>query len=189
MTSNPILTILIPTLPDRKEFLERLMMKIQDQATDEIEVLIDDDTEATTGAKRNRLIDQCKTEWAVFIDDDDLIADDYIRKHLKILKENPKVDAIGFKGKITTNGRNPYDFIHKFGYDYVEDQSSGKMVYLRPINHINVIRTDISRKVRYPDLSFCEDYDFCLRLSQSDLIKDHEFIDEFMYYYLFRSDK
>lgn len=184
-----LLTILIPTLPDRKEFLDRLMMKIQDQATDEIEVLIDDDTEATTGVKRNRLIDQCTTEWAVFIDDDDLIADDYIQRHLKILKDNPKVDAIGFKGKITTNGRNPQDFIIKYGLDYVEDKSSGKTVYLRPINHICVIRTDISRKVRFPDLTFAEDYDFCIRLKESGLIKDYEFIDEFMYYYLYRSNK
>lgn len=189
MTSKPILSILIPTLPDRKEFLDRLLIKIQDQATDDIEVLVDDDTEATTGVKRNRLIDQCATEWAVFIDDDDLVADNYVQKHLRILKENPKTDAIGFKGKISTNGRNPQDFIIKYGLDYIEDRSSGKTVYLRPINHICVIRTEISRKVRYPDITFGEDYDFCKRLAESDLIKDHEFIDEFMYFYLYRSRK
>jgi glycosyltransferase involved in cell wall biosynthesis len=184
-----LLTILIPTLPDRKEFLDRLMTKIQDQATDEIEVMIDDDTIATTGAKRNRLIDQCETEWCVFIDDDDLIADDYIEKHLRILRNYPKTDAIGFKGKITTNGRNSQDFIIKVGLNYVEDKSTGKTVYLRPINHICVIRTEIARKVRFPDLIFAEDYDYAIRLAESGLIKDHEFIDEFMYYYLYRSQK
>ena len=72
-----MLSILIPTLPDRYEFLDRLMMKIADQAIEGIEILIDEDSEATTGAKRNRLIDNCETEYCVFLDDDDLIADIY----------------------------------------------------------------------------------------------------------------
>jgi GT2 family glycosyltransferase len=184
-----MLSILIPTLPDRKEFLDRLMFKIADQATSEIEVLVDEDTESTTGEKRNRLIDSCETEYCVFIDDDDLIADDYIEKHLRILKANPNVDAIGFKGRITTNGRDPKTFIIKHGSDYCEDKSSGQIVYLRPINHICVVRTEIARKVRFPDKTFAEDYDYAIRLAQSGLIKHAAFIDEVMYHYLYRLKK
>ena len=184
-----MLSILIPTLPDRYEFLDRLMMKIADQAIEGIEILIDEDSEATTGAKRNRLIDNCETEYCVFLDDDDLIADNYIKLHTDILKSDPTVDAIGIKGKISTDGRNPLDFIIKHGLDYIEDKSNGRKVYLRPINHICVIRTEIARQVPYKDITFGEDYDYAIRLAQSGLIKNAAFINEFMYYYLYRSKK
>ena len=111
------------------------------------------------------------------------------RRHTDILKSDPTVDAIGIKGKISTDGRNPLDFIIKHGLDYIEDKSGGRKVYLRPINHICVIRTEIARQVPYKDITFGEDYDYAIRLAQSGLIKNAAFINEFMYYYLYRSKK
>jgi glycosyltransferase involved in cell wall biosynthesis len=187
---KPILTILIPTLEDRKQYFYNLIEQLRDQQCEELAVLsASDNREITTGAKRNALLDMCTTEWCVFIDDDDQIASDYVEEHLNILRNKPQTDAIGFKGTIWTNGSQPHEFIHQHGNEYKEDKSSGVVKYLRPIMHINCIRTSIARQIRYPDLTFAEDYDYGNKLAQSGLIKNAEFINKTMYHYLYRPNK
>lgn len=187
---KPLLTVLIPTLDERHIYFQNLIEQLRPQVSDKVLILsASDNRELTTGQKRNHLIDQCETEWCVFIDDDDQIAHNYIERHLAILNAKPETDAIGFLGTIWTNGKQPHQFEHKHGNEYKEDKSSGVIRYIRPIMHINAIRTEIARKVRYPDLTFAEDYDYGQRLAHSGLIKNAEFINEVMYHYLYRSNK
>lgn len=185
-----LLTVMIPTLNDRKQFFDNLIEQLSGQVTKEIEIaVLSDNRELTTGEKRNLLIDQCETEWCVFIDDDDQIAHNYIERHVEILKAKPETDAIGFLGMIWTDGKRPHQFEHKHNNEYKEDNSTGVVRYIRPIMHINVIRTSIARQIRYPDLTFAEDMDYGLRLQKSGLIQKAEFINEVMYHYLYRSNK
>jgi glycosyltransferase involved in cell wall biosynthesis len=73
------LSLLIPTLNNRSKLCERLTSKIIDQLTTEVEMmLLPDDGQRTIGEKRNALIEAAIGDYVAFIDDDDMISDDYI---------------------------------------------------------------------------------------------------------------
>jgi glycosyltransferase involved in cell wall biosynthesis len=151
-------------------------------------LLLPNNGEYTIGEFRHRMIMKVQTKYLVFIDADDLITPDYFR----LVDEGMKldVDAIGFKGIITTNGRMPFEFIHSSRYkkwEEVKDRGSKK--YLRPINHLNPIKTEIAQKIGYKALKHAEDLDYSMRLSESGLIKSEHFIDKVIYHYLYRSKK
>ena len=73
-TNTIKLSILIPTVPRRKEHLERLLATLEPQITDEVELLVlMDNKKSLIGSKRQKMIDISQGEYIVFIDDDDEI--------------------------------------------------------------------------------------------------------------------
>lgn len=185
-----LLTVLIPTLDSRIDYLDRLLFNLDNQMVDGVKVLtLSDRGQLSTGEKRNLLLHACDTEYCVFIDDDDEVSINYLERHMEILKKYPDVDAIGFKGVIYFDGKSPQIFIHKNNADYKEIFYNGKKQYLRPIMHINCIRTSIALEIGFPDQTLYEDKDYSIRLKESGLIKKSVFIDDIMYYYYFRTTK
>lgn len=182
---NPKLTILIPTLTERKQFLDRLLQVLAPQClhTGVKIIKLEDNREATIGEKRNRLIDNSKTEYSVFIDDDDTVSADYIDLVLEGI--NKGVDVVSFRGVITSQGKNPQQFIHKLGLVYEQIGN----VYYRPPNHLNPMKTEYVKQIRFPETSFGEDADFAKRMAESGLLKTEHFIDKPIYFYQFRSKK
>lgn len=190
-----ILSILIPTLVERREqfktLAERLALLSYNYPDVEILSLIDN-REKTTGAKRNELIDMAKGKFSAFIDDDDDVPDYYFSSIFAAIEKNPNLDCIGFKGFFIdkTNPKkrlNPVRFRHSKGLPYSEGAVRGE--YLRPPNHLNPMLTEYFRKIRFPDVTFAEDHDFCLRLAKEGLIKNEIFLDIIMYYYNFTPKK
>lgn len=148
-----ILSILICSMGKRKSLLDRLLNCIRPQLTKEVEVIIDtDDGELTIGAKRNALIDSAVGEYVAFIDDDDLVSDDYVSKILNALESKP--DSCGFQAIITTNGGNAKPVYYSMKYTKWIDEPDA---YYRSTQHLSPIKREITTKVRYPDTSFCED--------------------------------
>jgi len=185
-----ILTILIPTLDSRIDYLEKLLFNLDTQMIDGVKILtLSDQGQLSTGEKRNLLLQACDTEFCVFIDDDDEVSVNYIERHMEVLKKYPHVDAIGFKGVIYFDGKFPQIFIHKHNSDYKEIYYNGKKQYIRPIMHINCIRTSIAAEIGFPDQTLYEDKEYSLKLKNSGLIKNSYFIDDIMYYYYFRTSK
>jgi len=181
----PELTILIPTLQNRKDFFGRLTDVLTPQCK-QYNVLInvlEDNGEAKIGTKRNQLLDSCQTEYCVFIDDDDLVSSNYLEKIMEGIKKG--VDVITFKGIITSEGKQPETFIHKLGLKY--EQQKG--IYRRPPNHLNPMKTEIAKQVRFPEISFGEDTDFCKRLADMGLLKTEHYIDLPLYFYQYRRSK
>ena len=64
--------------------LNEQISKFQDKV--ELLVLIDN-KKRTLGAKRNEMIGLAKGEYVVFIDDDDLVSEDYVESILEAIKE------------------------------------------------------------------------------------------------------
>lgn len=185
------LSVLIPTLTERKPLLDKLLFKLNRMIIpfdNKIEILTNEDAgEKTTGQKRNELIDIAKGKFSVFIDDDDDIPQHYFETIFKILANNTECDCIGFKGLIRWNdGRRERTdvFKHSVGLPYSPNKVGGE--YLRPPNHLNPMLTEYFRAIRFPDLTFAEDFDFCNRLAQEKLIKNEVFIPLVMYYYQYK---
>jgi len=187
------LTILIPTLYDREHHYRNLMDCLAPQAFDctgnQLFYITPniDNYESTTGQKRNELVQSCTTDYCWFIDDDDIVASNAIELILKGIEQN--VDAITFKGRITHNGANPEIFEHKLGNPYETVKRGSANYYLRPPNHINVIKTSIMKAYPFPDITIGEDTTQCLLMRDAGAIKTNYHIDEVLYFYNYVSKK
>lgn len=148
------LTILIATMPVRKWKFNRLLNILDAQMPDNgsVEVLWDDSMEYNIGVKRNKLLERAGGDYVVFIDDDDVVSGNYIRKILSATEGNP--DCIGISGTITTNGKDEkqWHISKEYGTWYEKNN-----VYYRTPNHISPVKREIALKIRFPEISFGED--------------------------------
>lgn len=196
---NPKLSILIPTVAGREDMLARLCgcLKWQLDAAGpaNVECIIlpdppDADPKALPpiGDKRNQLVNRAAGRFVVFIDDDDLVSPHYVRKLLAAIDADPHCQAIGFlmdrfvDGNYDGQSRNAHDSQRAVNLPRSPD---GTRRYLRFITHTQPVLTDIARAVRFPEISYGEDTDYAGRLHKA--IRRASFIDEVLYYYLYRS--
>lgn len=182
--SSPILSILICTTTDRKHFLDRLLDTLNKQINNHIEVHIESDNGTMKiGKKRNMLLDKANGDYVCFVDDDDLVSDDYCAKILSAVETNP--DCCSLEGLYTINGENPTLFRHSLKYNKWETANEdGKTVYYRCPNHLNAIKRELALKVRFDDnKSNGEDKDFSDRVRP--LLQTESIINGVIYHYLY----
>ena len=135
-----ILSILIPTLPERKAKFDSLMANLVsqikvDKLEDKVELIYDSrGREITTGEKRNSLIDHANGVYTWFVDDDYYIYDYALVEILEAAKKNP--DVICFNGYMTTQGTNRVDFELRLGHPYCATVRDGKQMAFFPISHL-----------------------------------------------------
>ncbi len=188
-----LLSILIPTLPNRVISFERLRSKLISQAKannlqDHIEILSNADESISIGNKRNLLLQQSKGLYVCFIDDDDDIADYYIEELSKVVESGK--DCASLKGVITWNGERPEVFEHSIKYkSYKDNLKNQEVVYERYPNHLNCIKSEIAKQITFTDKNFSEDTDYADMLFASGLIKTEFTIDKILYYYLYATKK
>lgn len=184
-----LLSILIPTLPDRINQYTELINCINIQLTqlnafDKVEIITDDRGRSIpTGTKRNDLINKAKGLYTVFIDDDDKLPLFYIYEVLKAIESNP--DVITFKGYMTTNNIDRVDFIIKLNESYEER----KGVYYRYPNHLCPMKRELIKGVKFEDITIGEDYKWATKIKELDLLKTEVHIDSNMYYYDYKTNK
>lgn len=179
--NNPVLSILICTLEERNvEFLSRILSILEKQIKDkDVElVILTDNAEMRIGAKRNLALDSANGKYICFIDDDDIVSDDYIDSILEKTKEDS--DVIVFNGFVTTNGEDIK--YAKQGIEYQHGEIDG--VYYRLPNHLSVHKKE-TIKERFLDVRTGEDDEWAKRrLSE---IKTQSRIDKNLYHYDFRT--
>lgn len=186
---SKLLSVLIPTLPERQELLFSLLSEIHTQAEkwsidNDIEIIIDStDSSMSIGNKRQHLLEKAKGEYLIFLDDDDEILNDFLWEVISAIKHNSP-DVIGYNGFMTTNGTNRENFKIMKDLPYITIMGAdGHKEYLRHSNHLSPIKREIALKIGYKDLRFAEDYDYCLRLKESGLIKTEHYINKDLYHY------
>ena len=85
-------SILICSLESRSLKLNRLLSILKEQADDRVEILVSVDSgEKSVGAKRNELVKASCGKYLAFIDDDDIVSDDYVDLILKAIQDGPDV--------------------------------------------------------------------------------------------------
>lgn len=179
-----VLSILIPTLPERAHHLDNLLYLLNPQLTDQVEVLIDDRPRGvTTGEKRNDLYYKAKGMYSISLDDDDWVPSDYVKRLLIAASHN--ADCITFKGWMTTDNHSRVNFVLRLGEKYEERGG----VYYRFPNHIVGIKSDICRMAKFPNKTVGEDYAWAKEINDRGLIKSEYFIDYEMYHYQYLTNK
>lgn len=175
------LSVLIATMPQRKWKFNRLLNKLDSQVPMNgcVEVLWDDSMEYNIGIKRNKLLDRALGDYIVYIDDDDMVSDDYTRKILQAIEGN--TDCIGISGTITTNGKDErqWHISKEYGTWYEKNK-----IYYRTPNHISPVKREIAVKIRFPEISFGEDAIYSRNIHPH--LKTENIVEGNIYYYKFK---
>jgi hypothetical protein len=192
MDNKNLLTIGILSLEERKEkHLDRLLMLLGNQMDEDlkrkVEIIINiDDGGRTVGTKRNEILKRASGKFVCFVDDDDGVDEDYIKEIVDVIENNEELDCIGFSGMYYENGTPRMVFKHANEYGGHYKDSSG--VQHRPVNHLNPVKTEIARKIKFPEKNFGEDSDYCDRLFDTGLLKNEVILDKVMYHYYYSNE-
>ena len=194
------LSILICSLPKRRESLNKLLTNLRSQGdytansvtkstayyierivSNDVEILIcTDNKRMTVGAKRNLLIKESIGDYFVFVDDDDRVTDDYTSRLLSGIKTDK--DVILFDVEISINGGK----YRKVYYDanYIGDRNLPNS-YLRIPNHIMCWKRSVPKK-KFPNISMGEDIGWATQ--NKHYIKSQAKVDKTLYYYDFNNE-
>ncbi len=183
-----ILSVLIPTLECRKPYLDRLLGILNRQRMKELEVVtLKDKGDESIGQKRNKLLDVAQGDYLVFVDDDDTVAENYVAALLNALADKP--DCVGFKIRRTIDGKHWGEQRNSLAYrtEVIERYEDKTNYWGKRIGHLNPVRSDYARAIRFQPWNACEDSDYAERLQP--LLKSEVFVDQYLYTYEYRQDK
>lgn len=178
------LSILVPALESRKTLHERVLPPLEKQVKGfpGVELLVDmDNGEVTSGVKRNRLIKASKGDYFAFVDDDDMVSDDYIDQLLYAMGRTP--DVVTFR--LYREARHEtFIFLANFLDRIRIDQNT----YIYTPNPVCCWRRDIGTSIAFqPMLGFNDDCFWYKPLLFSGLIKTESHIASILYYYMYNS--
>lgn len=167
-------SILILTQPSRAEYLKRLLKVLQPQvaAVQGVDIEIRYcDFNMSVGDNRQIMREGCAGEYSNFIDDDDLVPEDYVAKVLPLMDG---VDYIGYNLQRVDNGSPTGVYVHSL--------DNGE------ISHINPIKTSVALEATMYG-GFGEDRRWWDKLKELNAVQTQNYLNEIMYFYLYRSDK
>lgn len=203
-----LLSVIIPTTPERSDYLFRLSQQFVDQLgpieahnklalgdgyrIDEyqykdVQVIVCTDSGLySTGQKRNWCLQQAKGKFVCSIDDDDKISDNYFELVLTGCRTNS--DCCSMMGIIYEKNSPPRYFEHSLKYAKWDTRTPdpygfADRLYERYPNHLNAIRTDIAKQFEFPGEFRGEDHMWSNKLHESGLIKSEYYIKDVLYHY------
>lgn len=204
--TQPLLSILIPTVYGREESFNRLLNKIKigrewnggDTISEQWrcglyfsndgEIVIRyhcDNKQQTIGEKRQQLYIGSLGKYSWQIDDDDDIADNAIELILEAIKSNPNVDVISFEEYCNMDGKE-YKSNHSGQYSGWEGDGNSVLDdgfhFHRTPFFKSVIRSELAKSIPIQKIRFGEDHAFANDLHQ--LIKSEIHISEPLYRYI-----
>lgn len=177
--SDILWQILIATLSRRQEkFLDLLDTLLpQCEMAGNVHVLAcSNNGEEGIGSIRDRLLQAAEGDYVSFIDDDDMVADDFVPMIRPFLETEPRPDIIGFNVS--------YTYMDRYGPPSVlsirnEPHDTPGVLY-RDITHVQPLKREIAQKgsfaVGWPE-------DSTWRGQVRPLVKDEVYIDKELYAY------
>lgn len=176
--------MLISTIPHRHEMLCNLLREFDIQAQPGFGVrILRDNCERyhfASHGKRQDLIDSSSADYVCFVDDDDMVAHDYVASVMAALTLRP--DYVGFSVYITMDGNPHRHASHSLKHEWTSWETTG--VLLRNVTHLNPIRRELALAVRWTDQ---RDEVWSQAMMATGAVKTEVMIDRDMYFYRFRS--
>jgi glycosyltransferase involved in cell wall biosynthesis len=212
------LSILIISIPSREERLDRLVQSLIPGTVPEViefslgtiyrrvneskgyEVLVyetrpydkaNPDDRLSYGGKRNVLGAASNGDYVCYVDDDDTIHPEYLRRILEAIDQGP--DVVGFKVACYGYANNrqspeimePADVSIRYK-GWANDQNGFK--YVRFPHHLAPTKREHALAIGYRG-HYGEDHDYSIRMQASGRLKTEVHIDEFLYVYRFNAKK
>lgn len=164
---QPLLSILIPSIPERKELLDKLLIELNCQITEcsdlinygHIEILVENGQTflnggRSIGKKRQLLLDNATGKYILYLDDDENISPNYIETMLRLCSEDK--DVCTFRAIIKLKyywGLVDMRLLYK-----ENDQATPEFIIRRTPWHINAIKTEFAKLYSFEDKNNAEDY-------------------------------
>jgi hypothetical protein len=181
------ISILICTLPERRVIFSRILTILTKQvnlSSLKIEIVSDArDRKTSVGTKRQDLLNRAKGRYCCFVDDDDVVSDDYIAIYETMFQTGTFPDCVSLHGLLYANGLPGRHFYHSLKYKEWREDEKG---YYRSPNHLNLIKTWIAKEIGFHNKTYGEDHDFSKRLLESGLLRtEYEHIGDVQYHYYY----
>lgn len=189
---QPLLSILIPSTPDRDKDVEYLRCVINKQLDsicgghDAVEIIeIRDNKEMVLGDKRNLLYQKANGLYSVQWDSDDDMHPNAIELILEALNELP--DCVTYEEYVNLDG---VEYISNFSNEYSGWEGDGSRIlydgfhFHRTPFYKCVIRTEICKSIPIPSLRFGEDAAWSSLIKP--LLKREVHIQKQIYKYIFK---
>lgn len=187
------LTICIATVPERQAEFGMLIEEFRRQTARSAgaELMIDAEPRGplSIGAKRQRMLEQVRTDYVVFFDDDDWPMPTYVEDIAQAIRSGP--DCVGFYELVEGLGAVPRISIWTNKYREWMDGARARKYgvdYIRTPFHKTPLRTDLARGVGFRDMRFAEDHDFSKRLKATGACRTEVFIPKTLYIYRYKHE-
>lgn len=168
-----ILSILIPTIPERRPMFVKLFDEVFKQITymdtvhptlGKIEVLIDDsprflDGGPSIGKKREALVKRAEGKYLCFLDDDEGIAPNYVETLVRLCQRD--ADVCTFRNITKTD---TYWCVVDMGLKYPNDQASPDFTVRRKPWHICPVRSYFAKLHEFEDSNYGEDFTWMVKV-------------------------
>jgi hypothetical protein len=165
------ISILIPTMKKRRFCRNLLIKNIEEQIKKtklKVELVVFEEQKLTIGRKREQMIHECNGKYCAFIDDDDIISQNYLKSFEPMFEEGYNYDCSSLWGSYYSNNEFMKTMHHSIQYSsWKEDEKT----YYRNPNHLNLILSSICRQVGYENQKG-EDYNFSKKLLTLNLCKN-----------------
>lgn len=164
-----ILSVLIPVIPKRYNQFMRLLSELQNQISfmhnnhpdlGLIEILFDDspaflDGGKSIGGKRNELRQRAVGKYSLFLDDDELVAPNYIEILVRLAQEDK--DVLSYRCLFKSDYY--WAVLNMSLANEKNEEANPNGLVQRTIWHVCAIKTDITRRENFNDeLNHNEDY-------------------------------
>lgn len=182
IASQPKLSILICTVPSRGPVLQAILSDLEQQiGLLPVQMLyIGDNFSMKVGEKRNELLQMAKGDYISFVDDDDVISPEYVKKIMEGIPSNPSV--IVFKGKEYYNGQHTFDFIFSKNNPKNWKDRPAKIHHMVP-NHLCAWKRELALRESFLPQNLREDHEWGERMLKHIVSEYH--INDYLYYYYY----
>jgi len=179
------LSICIPSIPVRLPALQVLLSRLEVQVSQldnayQVEVLaFTDNKRRTIGSKRQDLLDLARGEYIAFIDDDDIVSENYISKLVEATATG--VDVITFNQQVFINGAGAFPLTFKLGHPVNEEPNLNG--FRRPPWHVCCWKASIAKQCTFGDMNYGEDWVWAKQANVLASTSHH--IDEYLCAYIY----
>jgi glycosyltransferase involved in cell wall biosynthesis len=165
-----ILSILIPSIPERKDRLDKLKWELDKQIIQtnrdlsllgRIEILVNDSVRfleggLSIGKKRESLVKQAKGKYLCFLDDDETISPNYIETLLRMCNEGKDVCSFNALVKL----ENAWGIVNMSLNNPVNEEFTPDRIVNRPPWHMCPVKSEYAKLYEFSDTNNAEDFEW-----------------------------
>ena len=176
-------TIMIPTIPGREQKLQNLIQSIHElrqHICPALHIVIAvgfDNCEVSIGTKRQNMLQAAEGRYVSFIDDDDKVTAHYFEDAAACIAGN--FDCMRLRGQIAQ-----WTFTHSLA-NKLTDPMANETTFLRPPNHLNVMKADIAKTIKFRDATSGEDLDWTIKLARMGFLRTEYQSEESRIHYIY----
>ena len=176
-------TIMIPTIPGREQKLQNLIQSIHElrqRVCPALRIAVAvgfDNREVSIGTKRQNMLQAAEGKYTSFVDDDDKVTVHYFEDAAACIAGN--FDCMRLRGQISR-----WTFTHSLA-NKLTDPMANETTFLRPPNHLNVMKADIAKNIKFRDATNGEDLDWTIKLARTGFLRSEYQSDESRIHYIY----